>query len=50
MNEPLFELGISGHYVSFEWPRGKTAQEFIDKFPDYIHVMEWPSSYERHIF
>ncbi|XP_065367016.1 endoplasmic reticulum metallopeptidase 1-like [Calliphora vicina] len=50
IDKPLFELGISGHYVSNEYKRGKHAQEFIKQFPDYIFVMEWPSSYERYVF
>lgn len=50
MDRPLFELGIAAHYVNFDFPRGKSTQSFINSFPDYIFVMEWPSSYERYIF
>ncbi|XP_005177924.1 endoplasmic reticulum metallopeptidase 1 isoform X1 [Musca domestica] len=50
VNKPLFELGISGHYVNFDFPRSKHTQTFIKSFPDYIFVMEWPSSYERYLF
>ncbi|XP_075168829.1 endoplasmic reticulum metallopeptidase 1-like isoform X2 [Haematobia irritans] len=50
MDEPHFELGISAHYVSFDFPRSKSTMEFINSFPEHIYVMEWPSSYERYIF
>ncbi|XP_037956829.1 endoplasmic reticulum metallopeptidase 1-like [Teleopsis dalmanni] len=50
LDGPLFELGVSTHFVSFEHDRGAAGEEFIRSFPNYIHVMEWPSLYERHIF
>lgn len=49
-DDPLFELGIAAHYVSFEHDRDATSVAFIESFPEYMFVMEWPSSYERYIF
>ncbi|XP_013111709.2 endoplasmic reticulum metallopeptidase 1 [Stomoxys calcitrans] len=50
LDNPLVELGIAAHYVNFDFPRGESTKAFINSFPDYIFVMEWPSSYERYIF
>ncbi|CAD7014592.1 unnamed protein product [Ceratitis capitata] len=49
-NEPLMQLGISAHWVSFEHERDAETQKFLATFPPYSYVMEWPSSYERYIF
>lgn len=47
---PTLEVGIGGHYVSFEHTRSLANKAFIQSFPRYAYVMEWPSSYERWIF
>ncbi|XP_055918140.1 endoplasmic reticulum metallopeptidase 1-like isoform X2 [Eupeodes corollae] len=47
---PILELGIGGHYVSFEHTRSLANKAFIQSFPSYAYVMEWPSSYERWIY
>ncbi|XP_030383248.1 endoplasmic reticulum metallopeptidase 1-like [Scaptodrosophila lebanonensis] len=49
-NVPLFELGVSAHYVSYDYERDATSQKFITDFPDFVHVMEWPTLYKRYIF
>nr|XP_014096897.2 endoplasmic reticulum metallopeptidase 1-like isoform X1 [Bactrocera oleae] len=49
-DEELMQLGISGHYVSFEYERDAETKKFLATFPPYSYVMEWPSSYERYIF
>ncbi|XP_050327626.1 endoplasmic reticulum metallopeptidase 1-like isoform X1 [Bactrocera neohumeralis] len=49
-DEPLMQLGISGHYISFEHERDAETKKFLATFPSYSYIMEWPSSYERYIF
>ncbi|XP_032571615.1 endoplasmic reticulum metallopeptidase 1 [Drosophila sechellia] len=49
-DEPVFEMGVSGHYVSPHDKRDALSQEFLATLPDFAFSMEWPSSYERHIF
>ncbi|BFG04134.1 endoplasmic reticulum metallopeptidase 1-like [Drosophila madeirensis] len=47
---PSLELGIVGHYVSYDYERDPEARQFIKDFPDYVHVMEWPSIFKRYIY
>ncbi|KAH8400963.1 hypothetical protein KR009_002188, partial [Drosophila setifemur] len=48
--EPVFQLGVSGHHFSTKAYRDALSQQFLSTMPDYAFAMEWPSSYERHIF
>ncbi|XP_016981331.1 endoplasmic reticulum metallopeptidase 1 [Drosophila rhopaloa] len=49
-DEPVFEMGVSGHYVSPHDKRDALSEEFLATLPDFAFSMQWPSSYERHIF
>ncbi|KAH8320558.1 hypothetical protein KR067_005281, partial [Drosophila pandora] len=49
-NEPVFELGLSGHYMSHLSKRDAATQKFIEDLPDFAHPMEWPTSYQRFVF
>ncbi|XP_030388603.1 endoplasmic reticulum metallopeptidase 1-like [Scaptodrosophila lebanonensis] len=49
-DEPVFEIGVSGHYLSFLHKRDAESEKFIANFPDWVHAMEWPASYERYIY
>ncbi|KAH8416046.1 hypothetical protein KR222_007212, partial [Zaprionus bogoriensis] len=47
-NVPLFQLGISGHYVGYE---GDTeSKNFAASFPSFTVLSEWPAVYQRYIF
>ncbi|XP_023168608.2 endoplasmic reticulum metallopeptidase 1-like isoform X2 [Drosophila hydei] len=48
--EPVFEIGISGHYRSYVHKRDSQSARFIKQFPDFVHTMEWPASYDSYIF
>ncbi|XP_068144103.1 endoplasmic reticulum metallopeptidase 1-like [Drosophila tropicalis] len=50
LDMPVFELGVSGHYASPTARRDNSSLEFLKTLPDFAYSMEWPSSYERHIF
>ncbi|XP_034479191.1 endoplasmic reticulum metallopeptidase 1-like [Drosophila innubila] len=49
-NVPLFELGVSWHYLSYDYKRDSAGMKFIADFPDFVHVMEWPTLYKRYVF
>ncbi|KAH8275871.1 hypothetical protein KR026_003392 [Drosophila bipectinata] len=49
-NEPAFELGVSGHYMSHLSKRDAATQKFLEDLPDFAHPMEWPTSYQRFVF
>ncbi|KAH8271621.1 hypothetical protein KR018_011294 [Drosophila ironensis] len=49
-DEPVFEMGVSGHYFSSREKRDALSQQFLATLPDYAFAMEWPSSYERYVF
>ncbi|XP_062134527.1 endoplasmic reticulum metallopeptidase 1-like [Drosophila sulfurigaster albostrigata] len=49
-DEPVFEIGISGHYLSNLHKRDAVSTQFIDDLPDFVHAMEWPASYDRYIY
>ncbi|KAH8275870.1 hypothetical protein KR026_003391, partial [Drosophila bipectinata] len=49
-DEPVFQLGVSGHYFSPTAKRDERSQQFLATLPNYAFAMEWPSSYERYIF
>ncbi|XP_032306537.1 endoplasmic reticulum metallopeptidase 1 [Drosophila ananassae] len=49
-DEPVFELGVSGHYFSPTAKRDDLTREFLATLPDFAFAVEWPSSYERYIF
>ncbi|ALC41588.1 CG13160, partial [Drosophila busckii] len=49
-NEPVFEIGISGHYLSQLHKRDALSQQFIKDLPDFVHAMEWPASYARYVY
>ncbi|XP_060660225.1 endoplasmic reticulum metallopeptidase 1-like [Drosophila nasuta] len=47
-NVPLFQLGVSGHYLDDE---GDTSsQKFASTFPSHTVLIHWPSLYQRYIF
>ncbi|XP_064543535.1 endoplasmic reticulum metallopeptidase 1-like [Drosophila montana] len=48
--EPVFEIGISGHYLSHVHKRDAYSEQFIEDLPDFVHAMEWPASYDRYIY
>ncbi|EDW60407.1 endoplasmic reticulum metallopeptidase 1 [Drosophila virilis] len=47
-NVPLFQLGVSGHYIGSKGDA--LSLEFAESFPDYAVLVDWPSSYDRYIF
>ncbi|KAL7735866.1 hypothetical protein ACLKA6_017862 [Drosophila palustris] len=47
-NVPLFQLGVSGHYIGSQGDA--LSQKFARSFPSYASVVEWPSTYLRYIF
>lgn len=47
---PIFELGVAWHYVSYDYERDAAGKQFIADFPDFVHVMEWPTLYKRYIY
>ncbi|EDW01017.1 GH20688 [Drosophila grimshawi] len=49
-NVPIFELGVAWHYVSYDFERDSAGLQFIADFPDFVHVMEWPTLYKRYVF
>ncbi|XP_017839199.1 endoplasmic reticulum metallopeptidase 1 [Drosophila busckii] len=49
-NVPIFRLGVAWHYVSYDFKRDADGMKFIADFPDFVHVMEWPTLYKRYIF
>ncbi|XP_030558012.1 endoplasmic reticulum metallopeptidase 1-like [Drosophila novamexicana] len=46
---PIFEMGVAWHYVSYDFERDSPGLQFIADFPDFVHVMEWPTLYKRYI-
>nr|XP_017002688.2 endoplasmic reticulum metallopeptidase 1 [Drosophila takahashii] len=49
-NTPTLELAAVGHWVSYEFERDAEAKDFVASFPDFVHVMEWPSIFKRYIY
>ncbi|XP_017039283.1 endoplasmic reticulum metallopeptidase 1-like [Drosophila ficusphila] len=49
-DEPTLELAAVGHWVSYDYERDSEAKEFVAAFPNYVHVMEWPSIFKRYVF
>ncbi|EDV36212.1 uncharacterized protein Dana_GF12845 [Drosophila ananassae] len=49
-NAPTFQLGFAASFVSYDYERDADGLQFIADFPDFAHVMEWPTLYERYIF
>ncbi|XP_002005471.3 endoplasmic reticulum metallopeptidase 1 [Drosophila mojavensis] len=49
-NEPVFEIGIAGHYLSHVHKRDALSAQFIKEFPDFVNAVEWPTSYDRYIY
>ncbi|XP_068144104.1 endoplasmic reticulum metallopeptidase 1 isoform X1 [Drosophila tropicalis] len=48
--EPVFELGVSAHYMDDSHKRDDVTKAFLGSLPEFAHPMEWPTSYERYIF
>ncbi|XP_060658303.1 endoplasmic reticulum metallopeptidase 1-like [Drosophila nasuta] len=46
---PIFELGVAWHYVSYDYERDAAGIKFINSFPNFVHVMEWPTLYKRYV-
>ncbi|XP_017490382.1 PREDICTED: endoplasmic reticulum metallopeptidase 1-like [Rhagoletis zephyria] len=49
-DEPLMQLGISGHFVSGEWERDAETKKFLAELPPYTYAEEWPTSYDVYTF
>ncbi|XP_017147220.1 endoplasmic reticulum metallopeptidase 1 isoform X2 [Drosophila miranda] len=49
-DEPVCELGVSGHYVGPRVERDALSEQFLATLPDYTFSMQWPSSYARYIY
>ncbi|XP_017115330.1 endoplasmic reticulum metallopeptidase 1-like [Drosophila elegans] len=49
-NVPILELGVVGHFVSYDYKRDPEAQQFVADLPDYVNAMEWPSIFKGYIF
>ncbi|EDX06745.1 endoplasmic reticulum metallopeptidase 1 [Drosophila simulans] len=47
---PTFQLGFAASFVSYDYDRDAAGLKFISDFPDFAHVMEWPTLYESYIF
>ncbi|XP_060655349.1 endoplasmic reticulum metallopeptidase 1-like [Drosophila nasuta] len=47
-NVPLFQLGVSGHYIGDDVD--EESADFRSKFPAFAIQADWPASYERYIF
>lgn len=47
---PIFQMGVGWHYVSYDYDRDAAGLKFIADFPDFVHVMEWPTLYKSYIF
>ncbi|XP_026842283.1 endoplasmic reticulum metallopeptidase 1 isoform X2 [Drosophila persimilis] len=50
LDAPIFELGVVGHFVSYDFQRDAESLKFMADFPDFVHVMEWPALFKRYIF
>ncbi|XP_022227757.2 endoplasmic reticulum metallopeptidase 1 [Drosophila obscura] len=50
LDAPIFELGVVGHYVSYDYQRDADSLKFVADFPDFVHVMEWPALFKRYIY
>ncbi|XP_058834185.1 endoplasmic reticulum metallopeptidase 1-like [Topomyia yanbarensis] len=49
-NEPSFHLNIVAQYMHHEEFRTAEFKQFIDNFPDYAHVVAYPSYLESRVF
>ncbi|SPP74188.1 endoplasmic reticulum metallopeptidase 1-like [Drosophila guanche] len=47
---PVFELGFSAHFLSYDFDRDAAGLKFIKDFPDFAHPMEWPTLFVRYVF
>ncbi|KQS62845.1 uncharacterized protein Dere_GG27129 [Drosophila erecta] len=47
---PIIELGVVGHFISYEFERDARAREFLAELPNFVHAMEWPSLFKGYIF
>ncbi|XP_050743428.1 endoplasmic reticulum metallopeptidase 1 [Drosophila biarmipes] len=47
---PIVELGVVGHFISYDFKRDAEAEQFLTNLPDYVHAMEWPSIFKGYIF
>jgi len=47
---PILELGVVGHFVSYDFKRDAEAEQFLENLPNYVHAMEWPSIFKGYIF
>lgn len=45
---PMYEMGVSGHYVLDEGD--KQSQQFAASFPKFTILTQWPALYQRFIF
>ncbi|KMY93172.1 endoplasmic reticulum metallopeptidase 1 [Drosophila simulans] len=50
LSGPLMELGVVGHFISYEFERDAHAKEFLSDLPNYVHAMEWPAIFKGYIF
>ncbi|KAH8275872.1 hypothetical protein KR026_003393, partial [Drosophila bipectinata] len=49
-NVPILELAVVGQFITYDYERDAESQRFVSKFPDFVHVTEWPAIYKRYIF
>jgi len=47
---PILELGVVGHFVSYDFKRDAETEQFLENLPNYVHAMEWPSIFKGYIF
>ncbi|XP_064544316.1 endoplasmic reticulum metallopeptidase 1-like [Drosophila montana] len=47
-NVPLFQLGVSRHYITNEGDA--QSVKFASSFPSYAILVQWPALYQRYIF
>ncbi|XP_034476025.1 endoplasmic reticulum metallopeptidase 1-like [Drosophila innubila] len=45
---PLFQLGVSGHYMGDKGD--ESSLKLASTFPSYAILVHWPSTYQRYIF
>ncbi|XP_039438104.1 endoplasmic reticulum metallopeptidase 1-like [Culex pipiens pallens] len=50
LTEPSLILNVVGQYMNNEEPRTAEFQQFVDHFPDYAHVVAYPSYLESRVF
>ncbi|XP_017068760.1 endoplasmic reticulum metallopeptidase 1-like, partial [Drosophila eugracilis] len=47
---PIMELGVVGHFVSYDFKRDAETKQFLTDLPKYVHAMEWPAIFKGYIY